>query len=93
MKAIWNGTVVAQSDDTVVVESNLYFPRESIVSEYFNDSSKSTQCPWKGEARYFSITVSGKANEDAAWYYPNPKEAAKNIEGRIAFWRGVAVSE
>ncbi|WP_394170629.1 DUF427 domain-containing protein [Saccharospirillum alexandrii] len=93
MKAIWNGTVVAQRDDTVVVESNLYFPRESIVSEYFSDSSKSTQCPWKGEARYFSITVSGKTNEDAAWYYPNPKEAAKNIEGRIAFWRGVAVTE
>lgn len=93
MKAIWNGTVVAQSDDTVVVESNHYFPPDSIVSDYFSGSGKRTHCAWKGEARYLSITINGKTNEDAAWYYPNPKEAAKNIEGRIAFWRGVTVTE
>lgn len=93
MKAIWNGAVVAQSDDTVIVESNHYFPRESIVDEYFSDSSTSTHCPWKGEASYLSITVNGETNQDAAWYYPVPKDAAKNIAGRVAFWRGVQVTQ
>tara|TARA_R110002110_G_scaffold66978_1_gene183094 strand:+ start:194807 stop:195088 length:282 start_codon:yes stop_codon:yes gene_type:complete len=91
MKAIWNGQVVAQSDDTVVVESNHYFPRESLVSDYFTASSKSTHCPWKGDANYLSITVDERTNEDAAWFYATPKDAAKNIAGRVAFWRGVEV--
>jgi uncharacterized protein (DUF427 family) len=93
MKAIWNGTVVAQSDDTVVVESNHYFPREAIVGEYFTDSTKLTHCPWKGDASYLSITVGEDTNPDAAWFYATPKDAAKNIEGRVAFRREVLVTE
>ncbi|KPJ91563.1 MAG: hypothetical protein AMJ53_11410 [Gammaproteobacteria bacterium SG8_11] len=93
MKAHWNGVVVAESDDTIVVEGNHYFPAASIKSEYFKTSSKKTTCPWKGEASYYTLQVSGKDNPDAAWYYPDPKEAAHNIKGRIAFWRGVVISE
>lgn len=93
MKAIWNGQVIAESDDTVVVESNHYFPRDSIVSDYYTDSSKTSFCPWKGTANYLNIEVDGKRNEDGAWYYAKPKEAAKEITGRVAFWKGVLVSE
>jgi uncharacterized protein (DUF427 family) len=89
MQAIWNGTVLAESDDTVVVEGNHYFPRESLREEYFRDSGKHTTCPWKGEASYLSVVVDGAENADAAWYYPQPKPAAEEITGRVAFWRGV----
>ncbi|MCG8670647.1 MAG: DUF427 domain-containing protein [Pseudomonadales bacterium] len=93
MKAIWNNQVIAESDDTVVVESNHYFPPDSIKREYFQGSQTTSTCFWKGQASYYSIVVDGKKNEDAAWYYPEAKEKAKNIEGRIAFWRGVEVVE
>lgn len=89
MQAIWNGVVLAESDDTVVVEGNHYFPREALREEYFRESSKHTTCPWKGEASYLSVVVDGTENADAAWYYPEPKPAAEEITGRVAFWRGV----
>jgi uncharacterized protein (DUF427 family) len=92
MKAIWNNTVIAESSDTVVVEGNHYFPVESVKSEYLRPSSTQTTCPWKGVASYHTLDVDGKQNPDAAWYYPSPKDAAKQIAGRIAFWRGVQVS-
>ncbi len=91
MKATWNGAVLAESDDTVVVEGNHYFPRESINCEYFQESATHTTCSWKGVASYFDIVVDGAQNKDAAWYYPEPKEAAREITGRVAFWRGVKV--
>ncbi|MGB7439497.1 MAG: DUF427 domain-containing protein [Coleofasciculaceae cyanobacterium] len=90
-KAIWNGTVLAQSDDCEVVEGNQYFPPDSINKEYFKESSTHTSCPWKGQASYYTIFVDGQENKDAAWYYPQAKEKAKNIEGYIAFWKGVKV--
>jgi uncharacterized protein (DUF427 family) len=92
MKAIWNNTVIAESSDTVVVEGNHYFPVESVKSEYLRPSSTQTTCPWKGVASYHTLDVDGKQNPDAAWYYPSPKDAAKQIAGRIAFWKGVQVS-
>ena len=91
MKASWNGTTIAESDDTVVVEGNHYFPREAISKEYFEDSNTHTICPWKGEASYFNVVVNGEVNKDAAWYYPEPKPAAAEIKDRVAFWRGVKV--
>ncbi len=91
MRALWNNTVVAESDDTVVVEGNHYFPAESIRCEFFTASDTHTVCPWKGTASYYTLSVDGKDNPDAAWYYPEAKDAAKNIEGRIAFWKGVEV--
>jgi uncharacterized protein (DUF427 family) len=91
MKAVWNGQVLAESDDTVVVENNHYFPAASLKREYFAASSKRTHCPWKGEAHYYSITVDGKENAVAAWYYPTPKEKAMQIKDRVAFWKGVSV--
>ena len=91
MKAICNGVVIAESDDTVVVEGNHYFPPEALKKEYFEPSGHTTVCPWKGTASYYHVTVNGQRNEDAAWYYPTPKEAAKNIAGRVAFWKGVQV--
>jgi uncharacterized protein (DUF427 family) len=91
MKATWQGATLAESDDTVVVEGNHYFPPDSIRREHFRASDHHTHCPWKGEASYYDIVVDGATNEDAAWYYPNPKEAAADIKGRIAFWKGVAV--
>ena len=91
MRATWRGAVLAESDDTVVVENNHYFPADSINREYFRESEKHTTCPWKGVASYYDVVVDGEVNRDAAWFYPEPKEAAKNIEGRVAFWRGVAV--
>ena len=91
MKAIWNGQVVAESGDTVVIENNHYFPKESINAEYLTDSSTHTTCPWKGLASYYSLTVDGQTNADAAWYYPDPKPAASQIKDRVAFWKGVRV--
>jgi uncharacterized protein (DUF427 family) len=88
-KAIWNGHVIAESEDIVVVEGNRYFPPEAIHKEYFKPSSTHTICGWKGTASYYSLAVDGKENPDAAWYYPAPKEAAKEIANRIAFWKGV----
>lgn len=93
MKAIWNGQVIAESDDTVVVEGNHYFPRDAVDSAVLVESSHSSVCPWKGTASYYSLSVGGETNENAAWYYPEPKEAAKQIEGRVAFWKGVEVRE
>ncbi len=93
MKAIWNGKVIAESNETRVIEGNHYFPANSIVKEFFKDSQTQTHCPWKGVASYFSLHVDGEINKDAAWYYPETKEAAKDIEGYVAFWRGVAVEE
>ncbi len=93
MRAIWNGATLAESDNTVVVENNHYFPAESIRVEYFADSDTHSTCPWKGEASYKSIQVGGQVNPDAAWYYPSPKEAAAQIKDRFAFWKGVSVEE
>ena len=91
MKAIWNGITLADSDETVVVEGNHYFPADAINSEYFQESSSHTVCPWKGVASYYDVVVNGDVNRNAAWFYPSPSEAAKNIEGYIAFWYGVRV--
>lgn len=90
-RATWNGTVLAESDDTVVVEGNHYFPRDSVRNELLVDSETHTVCPWKGTASYFTVVVDGATNPDAAWYYPTPKDAAKEITDRVAFWRGVTV--
>ena len=92
MKATWRGATLAESDDTVVVEGNHYFPTDSIKKEYFAQSDKHTTCPWKGEASYYDVVVGGETNNDAAWYYPEPKDAAKNITGYVAFWKGVEVN-
>jgi uncharacterized protein (DUF427 family) len=91
MKATWKGAVLAESDDTVVVEGNHYFPPDSIRREHFRESEKHTVCPWKGTASYYDVVVGGEVNRDAAWYYPRPKDAAKEIKDRVAFWRGVKV--
>jgi uncharacterized protein (DUF427 family) len=93
MKAIWNGATLAQSDATVVVEGNHYFPPESIDSAYFVDSETHSTCPWKGEASYRTVKVGDEVNADAAWYYPQPKDAAAEIRDHVAFWRGVEVVE
>ncbi len=90
-KAIWNGVVLAESDNTEVVEGNQYFPPDSVKREYFKETSTHTTCPWKGLASYYSIEVNGKENKDAAWYYPEPKDAAKQIKDHVAFWKGVEV--
>lgn len=90
-KAIWNGAVVAQSERTVVVEGNHYFPPEAVKREYLQDSDHHTVCLWKGEASYYHVVVGGQTNRNAAWYYPEPTEAAKKIKGHIAFWNGVKV--
>jgi len=91
-KAVWNNTILAQSDRTIEVEGNHYFPKESINQEYFQANETHTICPWKGKASYYNISVDGELNKDAAWYYPQTKEKAKNIEGYVAFWRGVEVT-
>jgi uncharacterized protein (DUF427 family) len=90
-KAIWNGTVLAESDRCRLVENNYYFPPEAIRREYFEESDTHTVCPWKGTASYYDLVVDGRRNKDAAWYYPEPKTAAENIRGHVAFWRGVEV--
>ncbi|MBC7800683.1 MAG: DUF427 domain-containing protein [Gemmatimonadaceae bacterium] len=92
MKAVWNGQVVAESDDIVTVENNAYFPVASLRSEFVEASSHTSVCPWKGTASYLSLNVGGTRNQDAVWFYPEPKEAAANIRGRVAFWKGVTVS-
>jgi uncharacterized protein (DUF427 family) len=92
MKAVWEGTVLAESNDTVVVEGNHYFPASAVHKEYFKPSETHTICGWKGTASYYSIEVNGTRNPDAAWYYPEPKDAAKEIKDHIAFWKGVQVS-
>jgi uncharacterized protein (DUF427 family) len=91
MKAIWNDTVIAESDDTVLVEGNHYFPESSLNREVVTFSNHRTSCPWKGEASYYSLLVNGELNPDAVWYYPEPKAEAENIRGRVAFWKGVKV--
>ncbi|MEX1190171.1 MAG: DUF427 domain-containing protein [Bacteroidia bacterium] len=93
MKAIWNDQVIAESDKTFVIENNHYFPADSIKKEFFKDSNTHTVCPWKGTASYFTLDVNGKQNPDAAWYYPEAKTAAKEIENYVAFWKGVKVEK
>lgn len=92
-KAVWNDQVIAQSDETIVVEGNHYFPPNSINQEYFQESDYHTTCPWKGKASYYDVVVDGKVNRNAAWYYPQPKEAAEKITGYVAFWNGVTVED
>lgn len=91
MRAVWREAVLAESDETVVVESNHYFPAGSIRREHFRESATHTTCPWKGEASYYDVLANGEVNKDAAWYYPQPKDAAKEIKDRVAFWKGVKV--
>ncbi len=90
--ATWNGTVIAQSDDTVVVEGNHYFPLEAVTPGVLSDSLHTSVCPWKGTASYYDVVVGGDRNANAAWQYPTPKDAAKEISGRVAFWKGVTVT-
>lgn len=92
-KAIWNGEVLAESDKFETVEGNVYFPPEAIKREHFQDSATHTECGWKGTASYFDVVAGGKVNKDAAWYYPEPRSAAANIKGHIAFWKGVTVEK
>ncbi|NND04378.1 MAG: DUF427 domain-containing protein [Acidimicrobiia bacterium] len=92
MKATWNGEVLAESDDIVMVEGNPYFPVDALNQEYFAESSATSRCPWKGKANYFDVTVDGETNPGAAWIYHEPKPAAADIKERVAFWRGVEVS-
>lgn len=91
MKAIWNGSVLAQSDNTIIVEGNHYFPTDSLHPEYFSSSNTHTTCHWKGKASYYTLKVNGKINKDAAWFYPEPLEAASKIKGYVAFWKGVEI--
>ncbi len=91
MKATWNDTTIAESDKTLVVEGNHYFPADTIKKDNFQPSNTHTTCPWKGEASYYNVVVNGQVNKDAAWYYPQPKEAAAEIKDHVAFWRGVRV--
>ena len=93
MKAIWNGKVIAQSNDIVSVENNSYFPLDSVNKEYLKVSDTHTVCPWKGTASYYNLEVDGKTNQDAVWYYPKPSELAKTITDRVAFWKGVQVTK
>ena len=94
-KASWNGQVIAEAtpDKIEMVEGNVYFPPEAVKREFFQPSQTNSVCPWKGTASYYSVVVSGKTNEDAAWYYPSPKDAAKNITDYVAFWKGVTVEQ
>jgi uncharacterized protein (DUF427 family) len=92
MKAIWNNQILAESDDTIIVEGNHYFPEDSINKEFFKPSDTHTLCGWKGTASYYDVMVGGETNKDAAWFYPNAKEEAKEIEDRIAFWKGVEIT-
>jgi uncharacterized protein (DUF427 family) len=90
-RAVWNGAVLAESDEFEIVEGNVYFPADKIDKQFFRASNTHTTCHWKGLASYYDVVVDGQINRDAAWYYPEPKEAAKNIKGYVAFWRGVKV--
>ncbi len=91
IQARWNGAVIADSNDTVVIEGNHYFPRAAVDATLLSDSATTSFCPWKGTARYHHVTVDGQVNQDAAWYYDDPKDAAAEIKDRIAFWKGVVV--
>ncbi len=91
MKAIWNNEIIAESSDTLVIEGNHYFPQNSVNYDYFSSSERTSECPWKGSANYYNLEVAGEKNPNAAWYYPNPKNAAKEITGYIAFWKGVQI--
>lgn len=91
MKAVWNRATLAESDKTIVIEGNHYFPPDSINKEHFQDSSTHTHCPWKGEASYYNVVATDQVNQDAAWYYPDPKPEAAEIKDYVAFWRGVKV--
>jgi uncharacterized protein (DUF427 family) len=93
MKAIWNGKLIAESNDIVNVEGKAYFPVESIKKEYFNESATHSVCHWKGTASYYNVEVDGKSNPDAAWFYPEPSGLASSIKGRVAFWKGVQIKE
>ena len=93
MKAIWNDAVIAESDDTIVVEGNHYFPPDALNGDHFEESSHTTTCPWKGKASYYTVVVDGDRNENAAWTYPDPKDAASEIKDYVAFWNGVDVTE
>jgi uncharacterized protein (DUF427 family) len=93
MRAIWNGHTIAESEDTVVVEGNHYFPRAALDEAVITPSATTTVCPWKGTAHYYSLQVDGRANPDAVWYYPDPKPAAAEIRDRVAFWRGVQITD
>lgn len=93
MQAIWNNKILAESKDTIIIEGNHYFPPQTINREYFKESGSHTNCAWKGTASYYSVEVEGQINKDAAWYYPEPKEAAKEIKNYVAFWRGVKIVE
>jgi uncharacterized protein (DUF427 family) len=93
MKAIWNSTIIAESNDTVIVENNHYFPISSLRREYVIDSDYHSTCPWKGLASYYSVVVDGQINENAAWYYPQPKAGAEAVTNRVAFWKGVQIVE
>jgi uncharacterized protein (DUF427 family) len=92
-KAIWQGTVLAESNQTVEVEGNQYFPLQAIKQEYLKPSTTHSVCPWKGTASYYDVEVNGEKNRDAAWYYPDPKPGASQIKGHVAFWKGVTVEE
>jgi uncharacterized protein (DUF427 family) len=91
MKAIWNNTLIAESDDTVLVEGNHYFPETGLKREFFTFSNHKTSCPWKGQASYYSLLVNGELHTDAAWYYADPKPEAEMVRGRVAFWKGVKI--
>lgn len=93
MKALWKNQILAESNQTIVIENNHYFPLSSINNQYFSNSDTTTICPWKGTASYYSIIINGEENTDAAWYYPEPKDAAKEIKNYVAFWNGVEVSD
>lgn len=93
MKAVWQSAVLADSDETIVIEGNHYFPPHSIRREYLRPSEKRSTCAWKGEASYYHVQVGDQTNQDAAWYYPEPKQGAKSIKNHVAFWRGVMISE
>ncbi len=92
MKAVWNGATIADSDDIVMVEGNAYFPSSAVVPGVLKPSSHTTVCPWKGTAHYYTLNVEAAVNENAVWYYPEPKSAAKEIKDRVAFWKGVTVT-
>ena len=93
MKAIWNDTIIAESNDTIVIEGNHYFPHDSIKKEFYASSDTHSVCPWKGQAHYYTLDVNGKQNTDAAWFYPEVSELAKGIKGRVAFWKGVTIEK
>ncbi len=93
MKAIWNNEVIAESDTTIVIENNHYFPQEAIKPAFFEPSKTTSTCPWKGEAHYYNLEVNGKENNDAAWYYPEPKKDAEKIKNHVAFWKGVKIEQ